>query len=119
VTVLSAMVDDPTGYGRIIRDAQGRFVKSVEHKDASEQELASHEINSGVYLFDTVQLKAALDQIRPNNAQGEYYLPDTLTIIKEKGYKVDAYALDDATDITGVNDQDQLAEAAEIIRKRK
>ena len=71
VTVLSAMVDDPTGYGRIIRDAQGRFVKSVEHKDASEQELASHEINSGMYLFDTVQLKAALDQIRPNNAQGE------------------------------------------------
>ena len=119
VTVLSAMVDDPTGYGRIIRDAQGRFVKSVEHKDASEQELASHEINSGMYLFDTVQLKAALDQIRPNNAQGEYYLPDTLTIIKEKGYKADAYALDDATDITGVNDQVQLEEAAEIIRKRK
>ena len=118
VTVLSAMVDDPTGYGRIIRDAQGRFVKSVEHKDASEQELASHEINSGMYLFDTAQLKAALDQIRPNNAQGEYYLPDTLTIIKEKGYKADAYALDDATDITGVNDQVQLAEAAEIIRKR-
>ena len=119
VTVLSAKIDDPTGYGRIIRDAEGNFVKSVEHKDASEEELASHEINSGMYLFDTAQLKAALDQIKPNNAQGEYYLPDTLTIIKEKGYRVDAYALDDATDITGVNDQVQLAEAAEIIRKRK
>ena len=119
MTVLSAKVDDPTGYGRIIRDAQGRFVKSVEHKDANEEELASHEINSGMYIFDTAELKAALDLIRPNNAQGEYYLPDTLTIIKEKGLKVDAYVLDDATDITGVNDRIQLAEAAKIIRERQ
>jgi bifunctional UDP-N-acetylglucosamine pyrophosphorylase/glucosamine-1-phosphate N-acetyltransferase len=119
VTVLSATVEDPTGYGRIIRDEEGRFVKSVEHKDATEQERASREINSGMYLFDTAQLCQALDQIRPNNAQGEYYLPDTLAIIKEKGLRVDAYALDDATDITGVNDQTQLAEAAEIIRGRK
>ena len=118
VTVLSAKVDDPTGYGRIISDGQGCFVKSVEHKDANEEELASHEINSGMYIFDTAELKAALDLIRPNNAQGEYYLPDTLTIIKEKGLKVDAYALEDATDITGVNDQIQLAEAAKIIRER-
>ena len=118
VTVLSAKVDDPTGYGRIIRDAQGCFVKSVEHKDANEAELASQEINSGMYIFETAELKAALDLIRPNNAQGEYYLPDTLTIIKEKGLKVDAYALDDATDITGVNDQIQLAEAAKIIKGR-
>ena len=86
VTVLSAKVNDPTGYGRIIRDAQGGFVKSVEHKDATEAELASHEINSGMYIFDTAELKAALDLLRPNNAQGEYYLPDTLTIIKEKGF---------------------------------
>lgn len=119
VTVLSAKVEDPTGYGRIIRDAQGRFVKSVEHKDASEEELASTEINSGMYIFDTAELKAALDRIRPNNAQGEYYLPDTLTIIKDKGLKVDAYALEDATDITGVNDQIQLAEAAKIIKGRR
>ena len=119
VTVLSAKVDDPTGYGRIIRDEQGCFVKSVEHKDANEAELASQEINSGMYIFETAELKAALDLIRPNNAQGEYYLPDTLTIIKEKGLKVDAYALDDATDITGVNDQIQLAEAAKIIRERQ
>jgi bifunctional UDP-N-acetylglucosamine pyrophosphorylase/glucosamine-1-phosphate N-acetyltransferase len=119
VTVLSATVEDPTGYGRIIRDGEGNFVKSVEHKDATEQERQSREINSGMYLFDTAELKLALDLIRPNNAQGEYYLPDTLTIIKEKGLRVDAYALSDATDITGVNDQTQLAEAAEIIRGRK
>lgn len=119
VTVLSAMIDDPTGYGRIIRDASGAFVKSVEHKDATEEELASHEINSGMYVFDTKELKEALEKITPNNAQGEYYLPDTLTIIKDKGLKVDAFALDDPEDITGVNDQEQLAAAAEIIRARQ
>jgi bifunctional UDP-N-acetylglucosamine pyrophosphorylase/glucosamine-1-phosphate N-acetyltransferase len=119
VTVLSATVDDPTGYGRIIRDGAGHFIKSVEHKDATEDERKSKEVNSGMYLFDTAELKLALDKIKPNNAQGEYYLPDTLTIIKEKGLRVDAYALADATDITGVNDQMQLAEAAEIIKGRK
>lgn len=118
VTVLSAMIEDPDGYGRIIRDADGKFVKSVEHKDASEAELKSHEINSGMYIFDTKELKDALEKIQPNNAQGEYYLPDTLTIIREKGLKVDAFALDDPEDITGVNDQEQLKSAAVVIRRR-
>ena len=63
-------------------------------------------------------MKEALDKLTPNNAQGEYYLPDTLTIIKNKGLKVDAFALDDPEDITGVNDQEQLAAAAHIIRAR-
>lgn len=119
VTVLSARVDEPDGYGRIIRDAQGDFVKSVEHKDASEQERESHEINSGMYLFDTALLKEALDQLRPNNVQGEYYLPDTLEIIKAKGLRVDAFMLESPEDITGVNDQEQLAQAAEVIAQRK
>lgn len=118
VTVLSAMIEDPTGYGRIIRDAEGNFVKSVEHKDASEAELQSHEINSGMYIFDTRELKEALEKLTPNNAQGEYYLPDTLTIIKDKGLRVDAFALDDPEDITGVNDQEQLKSAAIVIRRR-
>lgn len=118
VTVLSAMIEDPTGYGRIIRDADGNFVKSVEHKDADETELMSHEINSGMYIFETKELKEALDKIQPNNAQGEYYLPDALTIIKEKGLAVDAFALESPEDITGVNDQEQLKAAAEVIRRR-
>lgn len=118
VTVLSAMMEDPAGYGRIIRDADGNFVKSVEHKDATEAELTSHEVNSGMYIFETGELKEALEKIQPNNAQGEYYLPDTLTIIKEKGLKVDAFALDDPEDITGVNDQEQLRAAGMVIRRR-
>ena len=93
-------------------------MKSVEHKDATEEERGSHEINSGMYIFDTKELREALEKIQPNNAQGEYYLPDTLTIIKDKGLKVDAYALDDPEDITGVNDQEQLKSAAVVIRRR-
>ena len=71
-----------------------------------------------MYIFDTRELKEALEKIQPNNAQGEYYLPDTLTIIKDKGLKVDAFALSDPEDIMGVNDQEQLKSAAEIIRRR-
>lgn len=119
VTVLSAMIDDPVGYGSIIRDETGAFVKNVEHKDANEEELKSHEINSGMYLFDTRELKEALDKITPNNAQGEYYLPDTLTIIKEKGLKVDAFALESPEDVIGVNDKEQLEAATEIIKRRE
>ena len=118
LTVLSAMIEDPSGYGRIIRDAEGNFVKSVEDRDASEAEKKSHEINSGMYIFDTKELREALEKLQPNNAQGEYYLPDTLEIIREKGLRVDAFALDDPEDITGVNDQEQLASAAVVIRRR-
>lgn len=118
VTVLSAMIEEPAGYGRIIRDEDGNFLKSVEHKDATDAELASHEINSGMYIFDTKELKEALEKIEPNNAQGEYYLPDALTIIRNKGLKADAFALDDPEDIIGVNDQEQLRTAAIVIRRR-
>lgn len=118
VTALSAIYDDPTGYGRIIRDAQGNFIKNVEHKDASEEERLSKEINAGMYLFDTQALKEALADLTTDNAQGEYYLPDTLKIIREKGLRADAFITKDGDDIMGVNDQEQLALAASIIRKR-
>lgn len=119
VTVLSAQIDDPTGYGRIIRDEAGDFVKSVEHKDATEEERASHEINSGMYIFNTKELSLALEEITPNNAQGEYYLPDTLTVIKNKGLKADAFALESPEDISGCNDREQLEAATAVIRRRK
>lgn len=119
VTALSALIDDPTGYGRIIRDEHGNFIKNVEHKDANEIERKSHEINSGMYLFDAKALKEALEEITPNNAQGEYYLPDTLEIIRKKGLRVDAYALKSPEDIMGVNDKEQLKAAEEVIKRRK
>lgn len=118
VTALSAMYDNPDGYGRIIRDAEGRFVKNVEHKDATDEERMTKEINAGMYLFDTQALKEALELLDNNNAQGEYYLPDTLRIIREKGLKADAFVTEDGDDIMGVNDPEQLEVAASIINSR-
>lgn len=118
ITVLSAFVENPTGYGRIIRDKNGDFVKIVEQKDASEEELKSKEINSGMYIFDSGALSEALELLNNHNAQGEYYLPDTLTIIKEKGKKADAFVLSDASEIAGVNTPEQLAEAEFIMHSR-
>lgn len=119
ITVISALIDNPAGYGRIIRDENKCFVKSVEHKDATEKELESKEINSGMYVFNSKELSEALDQLTTNNAQGEYYLPDTLTIVKEKGLRVDAYTLRDAVEISGVNTKEQLQYAQEVILRRK
>ncbi len=115
VTVISAMLDDPFGYGRIIRDDKG-LSRIVEQKDASEEEQAVKEVNSGMYIFKCGALNKALDMITNDNAQGEYYLPDTIEIIKEMGYTVDAAVMEDATQIKGVNTLTQLAEAETIMR---
>lgn len=118
ITVLSACIDNPTGYGRIIRDLDGTFVKSVEHKDATEEERLCNEVNSGMYVFDSAQLYTALDELTNNNAQGEYYLPDTLMIIRDRGFNVDAMPVDDPTEIEGVNSRVQLAHAEEVMKSR-
>lgn len=118
ITVLSSVVQNPTGYGRIIRDEKGCFVKSVEHKDATDKERECREINSGMYVFDSRELYEALDKLTNDNAQGEYYLPDTLMIVKEKGLLVDAMVTEDCTEIEGVNSRVQLAYAEEVLRRR-
>lgn len=120
VTVLSAVVDDPTGYGRIIRDARNGFVKIVEHKDANEEELKVCEINSGMYIFNSEALSASLDMLDNNNAAKEYYLTDTIALIKKIGLRVSAMPLsgEAVNDIKGVNTIEQLKEAEEIMKKR-
>ena len=118
VTVLSTLLKDPTGYGRIIRDANGQFVKNVEHKDATEEERQTKEVNSGMYLFRSAALYDSLDKLKNDNAQGEYYLPDTLTIIREEGGRIDAVVTEDETEIMGVNSRVQLSEAAAIMQQR-
>ena len=116
---MSAFMENPKGYGRIVRDEQGTFLKSVEHKDANEKELLVKEVNSGMYLFQNKYLSEALLHLNNDNAQGEYYLPDTLTIIKDQlGGKVDARMIEDATEIQGVNSKEQLALAEKIIQRR-
>lgn len=119
MTVISAIVDDPTGYGRIIRDENNEFLKNVEHKDATEEERKSKEVNSGMYIFSAKDLNNALGKINNDNVQGEYYLPDTLEIIKKEGGKVGAYILEDSDEMAGVNTKAQLQAAADIMAKRR
>ena len=115
-TLLSAFVDDPTGYGRIIRNGD-EVVKIVEHKDCNEEELKVNEMNAAMYCFDIKELLSSLEKLSNNNSQGEYYLTDVIGILKEAGKRVGA-VLADYEDTIGVNSRDQLAEAEEILRSR-
>lgn len=118
VTVLSALVDDPTGYGRIVRDESKHFVKIVEQKDATDEEKRITEINGGMYVFEAKHLKSALSKITNNNKQQEYYLTDTIEILLHEGYNVDAIAIMNPDDILGVNSREQLAQATAIMKQR-
>lgn len=118
VTVITAVLPDATGYGRIVRAADGGVLKIVEHKDATEEERKINEVNSGMYIFDSKLLLSALSRITPNNAQGEYYLTDTLEILLGDGHKIGAYTVSDSDEIRGINDRVQLSQAEELMRKR-
>ncbi|MBY0756044.1 bifunctional UDP-N-acetylglucosamine diphosphorylase/glucosamine-1-phosphate N-acetyltransferase GlmU [Clostridium sardiniense] len=116
-TLLSAMVEDPTGYGRIIRDEDGYVLKIVEHKDCNEDELLVNEMNAAMYCFDIEELVSSLEKLSNNNNQGEYYLTDVIGILKDEGKKIGA-VVTDYEDTIGVNSRAQLAEAEEILRNR-
>ncbi len=118
-TVLTAVLDDPTGYGRVLRDpATGRVVAIVEQKDADEDQRAVREINSGVYAFDLAALRESLGRLTTDNAQGEEYLTDVIGLQVQAGQPVSAVAAVDAEEILGVNDRVQLAEARSLLRDR-
>lgn len=118
ISIISALIDDPAGYGRIIRDKNGSFLKNVEHKDATEEERLVKEVNSGIYCFKGSALKKGLSMLKNDNAQGEYYLPDTLEIILKDGGRVNAMTVADAGEFAGVNSRVQLAQAEVAMRKR-
>lgn len=117
-TVLTAEMDDPTGYGRVIRDSQGTLVKIVEQKDASPEERQIREVNTGIYCFEAAGLFDALGRLKPNNAQGEYYLTDIIEMYINEGRRVGAVMLENSREITGINDRVQLAEAERYMRGR-
>ncbi len=117
-TVLTAVLDDATGYGRIIRDENGEFVSITEHKDCTPEQLAVREVNSGMYIFKPAALMSALEKLTPNNAQGEYYLTDTLALLLAEGERVGTYTIDDTDEILGVNDRVQLQAAESVLLKR-
>ncbi|HLP22534.1 MAG TPA: bifunctional UDP-N-acetylglucosamine diphosphorylase/glucosamine-1-phosphate N-acetyltransferase GlmU [Microbacteriaceae bacterium] len=112
-TVLSAEFDDAAGYGRIVRDGSGAFARIVEHADASAAERELREINAGVYVFRSTDLRDALAHLDQHNAQGEKYLTDVIAILRESGASVAAIPVAEAWMVAGVNDRVQLAETAE------
>ncbi len=117
-TVLTTTIADPTGYGRIIRTDED-FKYIVEHRDANPSELAINEINAGIYCFESKALFGALEQISPNNSQGEYYLTDVLSVLKKQGDKVAIYQYPVANEVLGINNRLELAEAEKRLRKNK
>lgn len=117
-TVLTAIYENPTGYGRIIRDEGGSIKEIVEEKDATPEQKQIKEINSGIYCFDIEALLDAIHKITPNNAQGEYYLTDVIRIMNEQGLKTGAMIVEDNTEILGVNDRSQLELLTKVLRNR-
>jgi bifunctional UDP-N-acetylglucosamine pyrophosphorylase/glucosamine-1-phosphate N-acetyltransferase len=115
-TVMTAIMDDPTGLGRIIRDEHGRVSRIVEQKDCSAEEREIQEINSGMYCFSNRKLFEVLDQVTNNNAQGEYYLTDVVGILVDQNEVVEAYCTPDAIETFGVNDRVALSVAERIMR---
>ena len=116
-TVLTCEVEDPSGYGRVLRDTRGDVTRIVEHRDATEEERRIREINSGGYAFDAPLVFDAVRQIKPDNAQGEHYLTDVLPILMRRG-RVGAYAAEDCSEVLGVNSRRDLALATSRMRDR-
>ena len=120
-TMATMILDDPTGYGRVIRNGDGSVQRVVETKapgDATDEELAIEEVNTGVYAFAGGPMVDALRRVTPDNAQGEIYLPDALPVLRADGQRIAAYVVDDATLTLGVNDRADLAEVTALARLR-
>ena len=117
-TVVTAAVDNPAGYGRIVR-LDGQIAAIVEHKDATDEEREIREINSGIYAFDLAPLFDALRRIGQQNAQGEYYLPDLVRIFRAQGLGVETLVVSNPTEIAGVNSRQELAEVAAVLKNAR
>lgn len=120
-TVLTAILPDATGYGRIVRNEQGNVMGIVEQKDATDEQQKIREINSGMYLFDAKALSESLEKLNNNNAQNEYYLTDTLELIR-KAYgeqAIAAFVTEQADEIIGVNSREQLADVENLMKMRE
>jgi bifunctional UDP-N-acetylglucosamine pyrophosphorylase/glucosamine-1-phosphate N-acetyltransferase len=116
-TILGVRLENPTGYGRIIRNTQAAFEKIVEQKDATDQERQVREINSGIYCFESKDLFEALQRIEPKNQQGEYYLTDVCEILNANGRKVEVFTHTDAREVSGINTRAELAEFENLVRR--
>ena len=117
-TALTTVMDDPTGYGRILRDADGAFAEIVEEADATPEQRAMTEVNSGIYAFEAGLLADAVKRVATNNAKGEEYLTDVVGILRADGHHVATATMPNSDEVRGVNDRAQLAEARRILNAR-
>ncbi|MEN9713370.1 MAG: hypothetical protein RLZZ164_34 [Actinomycetota bacterium] len=117
-TILTAVMEDPTGYGRVVRHTDGSFDSIVEHRDANDDQLDILEVNAGIYVFDAAELRAALAKVGTHNAQGEKYLTDVAKILVDEGKHVQALAVADNWEVAGINDRQQLSEVAAELNAR-
>ncbi|MDR0953403.1 MAG: bifunctional UDP-N-acetylglucosamine diphosphorylase/glucosamine-1-phosphate N-acetyltransferase GlmU [Elusimicrobiota bacterium] len=116
-TVFTVDIDNPKGYGRIVRDNKGHFSAIVEESETDAKTSAIKEVNSGMYIFETAKLLAALAKLRPQGPKKEYYLTDTLALLKQSGQKVEVFKAQDSREAMGINSKKQLAQAGEIMRQ--
>jgi len=116
-SILSVKLENPTGYGRIVRDSNEGFARIVEQRDATDEERKIREINSGIYCFDNGKLFAALDHVKPTNDQGEFYLTDVAEILMKQGDKVNVFLHGDAREVSGINTRAELAEFENLLRR--
>src|SRR5688572_21511486 len=116
-SILSVEMQNPTGYGRIVRGEDGSFARIVEQRDATAEQRQIREINSGIYCFDARDLFQALRRVEPANDQGEYYLTDVAEIILSLGGNVSVYVHDDAREVSGINTRAELAEFENLLRR--
>jgi bifunctional UDP-N-acetylglucosamine pyrophosphorylase/glucosamine-1-phosphate N-acetyltransferase len=116
-TILTVRLDNPAGYGRIVRAEDGSFLKIVEQRDATVEERQLREINAGIYCFDGEKLFSALERVRPTNSQGEYYLTDVPGILRDNQEQISIYQHQDAREVSGVNTRAELAEFENLLRR--
>ncbi|MEO0293098.1 MAG: sugar phosphate nucleotidyltransferase [candidate division WOR-3 bacterium] len=117
-TIMTFFPEDPKGYGRIIRKGE-EIIQIIEEKDATPTQKEIREVNGGIYVFSIPKLKEALKFLTPNNAQGEYYLTDVISLIKEAGGKVGGVIIENSWELKGINTRRDLAEVTDILRRKK
>ncbi|MCL6473147.1 MAG: bifunctional UDP-N-acetylglucosamine diphosphorylase/glucosamine-1-phosphate N-acetyltransferase GlmU [Firmicutes bacterium] len=117
-TIITSQMDNPSGYGRIVRSPEGTVLSIIEEKDATDEERAITEVNTGTYCFNKEKLFSALKRVKSDNKQGEFYLTDVIGILRDQGEKVMASRIDDPSEVMGVNNRAQLAEAEKEMRRR-